>query len=262
MVSIDTSGASEGQVEVRGHMGPSEEQPLARDTMEIVVDRTAPVMTMHEPQEGEGLCVERDGLMERALLKFTIADAVESVEVRGVWRRYGDGEWVPLCVGDDCEDEWGEPETGEVIEHYWVVNGLPDGEYTIRFELCDRYGNRSTFERRFTIFRGVTAIAITEVENPRFSPNGDGRADVVTATVRLPQPLRMTVQVRAGSRTVRSSGRSPTTRPFPAGDRPFAWDGLNDQGAFVPRRAVRDRGPRRQRLRRQRHAVTPWSRWT
>ncbi|MET0557020.1 MAG: CARDB domain-containing protein [Vicinamibacteria bacterium] len=233
LITIDTAGWAEGPELIKGEMGPETGPVVARDEETITIDHTAPVMDMHQPEEGGGLCVERDGVIELARLKFTIEDAAPKVEVRGVWRRYGDGEWLPMCVGDDCEDTWGEPATSVPIEKVIDVREWLDGEHALRFELCDGDGNRTTFERRFTLFRGATAISIEGVENREFSPNGDGELDVSRVTVRLPQALRLTVQVRQGGPEGVVLRTLADEQTFPAGDRTFTWDGRDDAGTTV-----------------------------
>jgi subtilase family serine protease len=236
--TVDLSSLPEGTVPIRADLGQ-----VADDEADLLVDRSGPAVTMSKPSEGEGVCVETHEFREVVRLDFQVEDAVDRVEVTSSSFRYGDGPWQKLCLGYPAVNNVGEPiwvsqcappvyplDTGDPFSRYWVVNGLPDGEYTIRFELCDRYGNRSAFERRLTVFRGVAAVAITQVDSPRFSPNADGLADSVTATVRLPQPLRMTVQVRAGSQNGPVVRTLADDQTFPAGDRPFTWDGLDALG--------------------------------
>lgn len=242
--TVDLSGLPEGSVAVEANLGVG---PLAKDDLDLPVDRTGPAVDMPHPTEGEGVCVEQNGLVDRVRLDFEIDDTVSKVDVTNASYRYGDGAWKKLCLGYQGVTTLGQPiwinqcappayklDTGQLLGRYWIVSGLPDGEYTIRLELCDRHGNRSTFERRFTIFRGITAVAITEVNNPRFSPNGDDRADTVTATVRLPQPLRMTVHVRAGGVNGSIVRTLADDQTFPAGDRSFTWDGRDALGAPAP----------------------------
>lgn len=244
-LDVDLSGFPAGPLTLRGAI--TDPAPLAETERDIPVDRTAPLVTMHQPTEGEGVCVDDDGGVERVMLTFEVEDEAPHAELLEASFRYGDGPWRPLCLGYSAPSASGQPvwrsdcapptyllDTGRIHSRQWTVSGLPDGEYTLRFELCDREGNRSTFERRVTLFRGETAISIAGVDSPVFSPNGDGRSDLVTATVRLPQPLRMTVEVRAGSAGGALVRTLVADETFPAGDRAFAWDGHDAQGAVLP----------------------------
>src|SRR5262245_13220302 len=137
-----------------------------------------------------------------------------------------------MCLDQDCQP-WDDLPTGADLEKRWDVRGLLDGEYEMRFELCDGSGNRTTFTRRLSITRGGTAIELVSVSNQDFSPNADGQADQARVAFRLPQVLDLEVVVRAGNATG-AIVRHLADQQFSAGVHEFVWDGRNDAGAVAP----------------------------
>jgi subtilase family serine protease/Tol biopolymer transport system component/flagellar hook assembly protein FlgD len=231
LLVADVAGVPEGTARFTGRLEaqPPAASPLATAEREVRIDRTAPVLTMTEPPEGGAACVERNGLVENVRLVLRVDDDVPSVAVTRLAYRYGDGPWHPMCLDQDCQP-WDDLPTGTALEKRWDVRGLVDGRYELRFEICDRSGNRTAFTRSVSITRGGTAIDLLSVANPDFSPNGDGHADETRVTFRLPQTLRVEVDVHAGT----PSGavvRRLADQQLSAGAHAFVWDGRTDAGA-------------------------------
>jgi flagellar hook assembly protein FlgD len=109
---------------------------------------------------------------------------------------------------------------------------VPDGLYAITFMAQDGAGNMSEPQGRTV---GVyTSLARMRTSAPIFFPqDGDGLAARVVVAFDLARPAAVTwTIVNAAGATVRTV---MTDRALGAGARSWAWDGRNDDGAFVPR---------------------------
>jgi outer membrane protein OmpA-like peptidoglycan-associated protein len=178
----------------------------------IVVDTRPPVLEV-EP-EGKSFSPNGDGVKDELGFLISAAEGntwtctistVEGYIVKTL-------EWSPFPPERFVWDGTGE--NGAV---------LPEGMYDLRFSGRDRAGNLA-----YTTVRGIALDlrerqARVEVDNPIFSPNGDGMLDTVTFTPVLSDHSRMDkwdliVQTEKGETAKRFRG----WRWMP---RSFTWDG-------------------------------------
>ena len=98
----------------------------------------------------------------------------------------------------------------------FTADGIPDGRYFIDLEASVGAASVST-KLAVTIDRTVARLVVPAV----FSPNGDGRKDVLTTTFTLTQPATVNVSVKQSGRLVADvvDGR------FGAGPQTVRWDG-------------------------------------
>ena len=229
LVTADVTGVPDGMATFTARLDSEPPAgPLAESERDVQVDRRAPVLSMSEPPEGAVACVEGGGPVENVRLAFRVDDAAPDVAPIRLAYRGSDEVWHPLCLDQEC-GPWDGLPTGSNLEKLWDVRGLADGEYELLFEVCDHSGNTAAFTRRISITRGGTAIGVLPVVNQDFSPNGDARADEAQITFRLPQTLRLQVDVHASTVTG-PVVRRLADQQFSSGDHAFVWNGLTDAG--------------------------------
>jgi hypothetical protein len=90
----------------------------------------------------------------------------------------------------------------------------PDGRYRVVVR-AEGGGAVVQGERSFVVDRTLGSLRVP----PRFSPNGDGRRDVLAASFSLTRDASVSVRVRKGSSWV----ARPFEGPLPAGRHPLTW---------------------------------------
>ncbi len=108
---------------------------------------------------------------------------------------------------------------------------VADGRYTLRVELLDAAGNRTS--RSTTVAVDRTAARLRWSPALFFPQDGDALASTATVSFRLARAASTTLVVRdAAGTVVRTAWRS---RGRPAGTVAWRWDGRDAAGRFVPR---------------------------
>lgn len=108
---------------------------------------------------------------------------------------------------------------------------VADGRYTVRAELTDGAGNRTTKTASVTVDR--TASFLRWTASAFFPQDGDALARTSTVTFRLARTAATKLQLfDASGRLVRTAW---TSRTYAAGTRTWTWDGKVTGGASAPR---------------------------
>jgi hypothetical protein len=101
---------------------------------------------------------------------------------------------------------------------------VPDGYYTVRVHARSP-GQEASASHPIVVDR---TLGFLTVSPSAFSPNGDGRLDVVELGFDLTRPAEVQARVMAGAQTVAQVAAGS----FDAGHRAFVWNGLSSTGAF------------------------------
>jgi flagellar hook assembly protein FlgD len=121
-----------------------------------------------------------DGINDSARLKMTVTDYSPTVDAYLLAYRNGrliDSPWK----------EFGLP-TGMEREYLWngKVDGVVyDGNYSFVLRAIDDCGNMGTGSCEVVVDSQAPLIDDFQIDNPAFSPNGDGRKDLLTASFKL-----------------------------------------------------------------------------
>ena len=240
-VLLDVTGLAEGILPLRGRIiVPGDpERTCASGRLGALVDRTPPTLSVLEPAEGAPICGRPDPVTGQEVARLTLqpGDQGREVALDAAEFRAGQGAWrsfVPSCPetpGVPCPATL---PTGVPSLRGWEVTGLPEGDLAVRLKVCDQAGNKTTSERHVSIVRAPPVLSLVATSPAIFSPNGDGRDDGTTITVRTLQTLRLTVQVRQGAATGPIVRTLASDRQFLPGDLPFAWDGRGTSGDVAP----------------------------
>jgi subtilase family serine protease/flagellar hook assembly protein FlgD len=239
---LDATGAAEGILSLRARIVvPGDpERTCASVKLDALVDRTPPGLAVVEPVEGAQICGTPDPVTghEVARLMVQPGDFGREVALEAAEFRVGQSGWrsfVPSCPGtapgSPCPQSL---PTAVPSLRGWDITGLPEGDLAVQLKVCDQAGNKTAAVRNVSIGREPPVIALIATSPPIFSPNGDGRNDETTITVRTLQTLRLTVQVRQAMDTSAVVRTLAADQQFLPGDLPFAWDGRTTGGDVVP----------------------------
>jgi flagellar hook assembly protein FlgD len=100
------------------------------------------------------------------------------------------------------------------------------GTYTFSYTVEYRFGNRASASESFSVDVSPPEVEI-EVENPLFSPNGDGNKEQVRVKAEAEEKVSWT------GRIVDSDGNEVLSGECETGKRSFSWDGRNESGDRV-----------------------------
>ena len=101
--------------------------------------------------------------------------------------------------------------------------GLADGVYTVRILARGTGGREATVDVPVSISRLLGRLAL---DAEAFTPNGDGRNDVLSLALPLTAPANVTVRIVRDGRWV----ATPFTGPLEPGDHTVRWDGTKRLG--------------------------------
>ncbi len=232
-VIADVRGEAEGLLRVRGRLlvrDPKPDDPPVEAFADAIIDRTPAVADVLLPPENGLACLVPTAGRDALTLRVVARDVSPELEIAGADLRPPGGAFTSLrrvCAGPACERPF--VPRGVPSDLVWDALGQAGGDHDVRIAFCDRAGNRTTVERRFTLTRPVKPRVVSVAPNP-FSPNGDGRADAVAVVFRLAEAARLSAAVHQGS----PGGpvvRSLFTGQFQlASDVSLIWDGLRDDG--------------------------------
>ena len=104
--------------------------------------------------------------------------------------------------------------------------GLPDGDYGIRIDAADASGKLVSTTVDVTISRTLAGASVSPAV---FSPNGDGRNDVLTLRFDLAAAADVRVRIFRGKAWV----ATPFTGQLAAGSRAVRWDGSKRLGKLL-----------------------------
>jgi flagellar hook assembly protein FlgD len=144
-------------------------------------------------------------------------------------------DWT-LRVTDEAGEELDRASGhGETAVLAWApgAGSVADGRYHWRLEATDGWGNGPlTDTGPLRVDTTAPSVTVDEPADaaPQFSPNGDGSGDRVSFTVRADEPGTATATVRDASDGV--VARVSST--LGSGAATVAWDGRDEDGAFVP----------------------------
>jgi subtilase family serine protease/flagellar hook assembly protein FlgD len=203
----------------------------------VHIDKTAPATDVFRPVDGESICVDtRHDIPTirstvRARDRSPYVGLTAELNVKGVWsalRRVCDP------TDAECQKAPDRIPQGPILDTDWDARGLDSGEYRLRLTFCDKAGNKTIVERGVILRRDPPYIRPLSVDRSYFSPNGDGRSDVVVASFRTAEALTVAAQVR-----MEGAGGPVVRRLFPSGSRPagdfgVTWDGRKDDGTIAP----------------------------
>jgi hypothetical protein len=110
----------------------------------------------------------------------------------------------------------------------WKGSSLPDGVYSLQLLAKSPNGTQVQSTLPVVIDRTLGGL---DLQPPAFSPNGDGRSDLLGITFRLTGPATVNVRVLKGT-----SGRAVTATlvngPLPPGQQVIPWPGPAADGAY------------------------------
>ncbi|HEY2946701.1 MAG TPA: CARDB domain-containing protein, partial [Vicinamibacteria bacterium] len=240
-VLLDVTGLADGVLPVRGRIVVPGDPELTCASVRLgaLVDRTSPTLSVLEPVEGAPICSRPDPGTGQEVARLTVlpGDQGREVALEATEFRAGPGPWrsfVPSCPGTPGLSCPSTLPTGVASLRGWDITGLPEGDFSVRLKVCDQAGNQTASERHLSIAREPPVLSLVATSPGIFSPNGDGRYDGTTITVRTMQSLRLSVQVRQGSATGPVVRTLASDQQFLPGDLPFAWDGRGVAGDVAP----------------------------
>jgi subtilase family serine protease/fibronectin type 3 domain-containing protein len=239
---LDATGLAEGLLPLRARIVvPGDpERACASVKLDALVDRTPSSLAVLEPVEGAQICGTPDPVTGHEVARLTVqpSDFGREVALEAAEFRVGQSAWrsfVPSCPGtapgSPCPQNL---PTGALSLRGWDITGLPEGDLAVRLKVCDQAGNKTAVVRNVSIGREPPVLALVATSPPIFSPNGDGRNDETTITVRTQQTLRLTVEVRQATDLGAVVRTLAADQQFLPGELPFAWDGRTTEGDGVP----------------------------
>ena len=175
-----------------------------------------------------------DGIQDEMVIDLSIPE-LELLVVQGYKFTVYTGDQVPVYSVED-EASRKARKIGVKIPAELTWNGtdsegvpVPDGRYMYRAEAWDRKGNRGSTEFWYVVVDNVAPTVDLSTATEVFSPNGDGRLDVINIAQSNGSVEGLwtgTVLTSAGSvaRTFRWEGQ-------PAD---FEWDGHDGDGVLLP----------------------------
>jgi len=151
-----------------------------------------------------------DGIADRATISYTLST---NATVTAVLRAPDGTPLATLFTGSRGPGKH---------TFQFTAEGVPDGRYQIEITATD---GKTTVSATIavTVDRTVATFAATPTV---FSPNGDGRSDQITFTVKLVRDAQVRLDAKRGTRLV---------APVFAGDvagaaQPITWDGMTPRG--------------------------------
>ena len=104
-----------------------------------------------------------------------------------------------------------------------AATGLADGAYVVRITANATGGRQATLDVPLTVVRTIGRVTL---DPPALTPNGDGRGDVLTASIPLAAPAQLTVRILRDGRWV----ATPFAGAVEAGTQMVTWDGRKRLG--------------------------------
>ena len=237
---LDAKAWPSGAVPARGSLTRvSDGAVVAESATAALIDRTPPTGEILVPPEKGAVCVATSpsGAAVMTVMARGVDDASPVLGVEASVRDE-EGRKLPLArtCGDDlsCARDPGKVPSGLPVTLGWNVTSLDSGLYDLQIDFCDRSGNKGAATRSLYVTREPPSLRIQSASHPVFSPNGDGRLEDTSVTVRLSQPVSLTAQVRSASPKGPSVRTLLAGQPFGATDVAAVWDGRLDGGAVAP----------------------------
>src|SRR6266545_4026825 len=153
-----------------------------------------------------------DALLRGSLQVRATAPHADSVTFQ--WSPNGTWKWTDIGTDTTAGDGWKAP---------WDTTAVKDGTRYVRARALAGADTSTSEKVSVTVDNTAPAIDM-EISPAAFSPNGDRVKDRAFATVTLPEPARLEIDVvNAGGRTVRRMAKAVNV---PAGTRRFEWNGV------------------------------------
>jgi flagellar hook assembly protein FlgD len=193
----------------------------------ILIDATPPQVSLST--QDRHISPNNDGVQDVSQLRFNIKDLSPFVETNMIVYKSGkmmDVSWKDDHFSTNSQDwyayDWNGKINGSVIQ----------GKYLIELRATDWAGNLGYATCEVIVDTHPPIIENTLLDNPYFSPNGDGRKDAASLSFKIMEEQSETIAVTAevtGLNDVRI--RNLMNNDSAArGDRNLIWNGLTDGG--------------------------------